>query len=184
MTNAHERGGVRDAGVMRARLLLILSAALTLVLVVLAAVTFWPPSEGGASTFTVSVADLDVGSAKAIRVTLPGPRDSIATVFLARSAANDVHAFLAKSTHLGCRLVLPGDPKYGQGFTTSSSRYFFEDPCGGSTWALDGDCTAGPCPRALDRYPVQLHGDNVAIDLDHLHLGARRGAVPSSSDPA
>jgi nitrite reductase/ring-hydroxylating ferredoxin subunit len=159
---------------MRARLVLLLSAVLTLALLVLVAVTFWPATGDRAGALTVSVADLQVGSATAIRVTLPGPRPRVERVFLTRTATNEVHAFLARSTHLGCRLWLPGDPKYGSGFTSTSPQHLFEDPCGGSTWTVNGECTAGPCPRALDWYAVTLSSDDVQIDLDHLHRGAHR----------
>jgi nitrite reductase/ring-hydroxylating ferredoxin subunit len=159
---------------MRARLVLLLSAALTLVLLVLVAASFWPATGDRASAFTVSVADLEVGSAKAIRVTLPGPRRRVERVFLTRTATKDVHAFLARSTHLGCRLWLPRDPNFGSGFTSTSPQHLIEDPCGGSTWTLNGECTAGPCPRALDWYAVTLRSDDVQIDLDHLHRGVHR----------
>jgi Rieske Fe-S protein len=83
-------------------------------------------------------------------------------------------AFLGVSTHLGCRLLAPGDPWYGEGFTRTSLRYLFEDPCGGSVYALNGDCTGGPCPRGLDRYGVKNVDGNAEIDLKHLMAGPPR----------
>jgi Rieske Fe-S protein len=51
----------------------------------------------------------------------------------------------------------------------------FQDPCGGSVFAIDGDCIGGPCPRGLDRYPVEVHGDTAEIDVTQLVKGPPRG---------
>jgi len=54
---------------------------------------------------TESLSDLAVGHARTITVELPDDRHTEARVFLARTTHQDVHAYLAKSTHLGCRLL-------------------------------------------------------------------------------
>jgi hypothetical protein len=52
----------------------------------------------------------------------------------------------------------------------------FQDPCGGSVFALDGDCIGGPCPRNLDRCRVNLRDHVAEIDVNELLKGSPRGA--------
>jgi Rieske Fe-S protein len=134
------------------------------------------PRSSRTGVLTVGLSDLRTGSAKAVAVSLPDKKHTKARIFVARGRSRDVTAFLGVSTHLGCRLLLPGDPGYGQGFTRTSRRYLFEDPCGGSVYALNGDCTGGPCPRGLDRYAVEVRDDTAEVDLNHLVAGPPRGA--------
>jgi nitrite reductase/ring-hydroxylating ferredoxin subunit len=124
---------------------------------------------------TERLADLAVGRATSVTVELPDDRHTEARVFLVRSGPDDVQAFLARSTHLGCRLLAPDDGHYGDGFIVTSTRAYFEDPCGGSVFSFDGKCTGGPCPRDLDGYAVEVRDDHVEIDLRHLIRGSARG---------
>jgi Rieske Fe-S protein len=168
----------RDACRMRMRVILGLVVAVVLCGGAVMFLALWDggPSNDRAGVVAVDLSDLRTGSAKAVAVSLPDMKPRRARIFLARGHSHDVRAFLGVSTHLGCRLLLPGDPGYGQGFTRSSRRYLFEDPCGGSVYALNGDCTGGPCPRALDRYLVEVRDDTVEVDLNRLIAGPSRGA--------
>jgi Rieske Fe-S protein len=65
-----------------------------------------------------------------------------------------------------------GNPKY-QRFT-SSPEVAFEDPCGGSVFALDGSWVGGPAPRALDHYPVRVVGDTAQVRVSQLIMGHTR----------
>jgi Rieske Fe-S protein len=156
-------------------------AALVIVLVIvggtIAIAALWNggPASGRTGLLTVDVSDVRAGSVKAVATSSSVKHHQHARVFLARTDADHVSAFLGFSTHLGCRLLLPGDPGYGQGFTQSSRRYLFEDPCGGSVYALNGDCTGGPCPRGLDRFAVTVHDDVAEVDLQHFMAGPPRG---------
>jgi Rieske Fe-S protein len=129
-----------------------------------------------ASVVTANVSDLKNGRVLPIRVELPQTalpphRESgRARVFFVRHGGQ-VKAFLGVSTHLGCALLVPGDPTYGRGFTEDPKDPRIEDPCGGSTYALDGRCVGGPCPRDLDGYAVQLSGGTAQIDLRRLIAG-------------
>ena len=87
-----------------------------------------------------------------------------------------MHTYLAVSTHLGCRLVLPSDERDAIAVAATSHRSYFEDPCGGSRYSFEGKCTGGPCPRGLDSYAVEVRGDRAEIDLRHLVTGPARGA--------
>jgi nitrite reductase/ring-hydroxylating ferredoxin subunit len=161
---------------VRIRLVLVLAMVLVAFVAVGAVLALWGGGPARDGVLTANVADLATGHAKAITVELPDKRHTKALVFLARSGAQDVRAYLAKSTHLGCRLLLPSDEDYGEGFTTTSSRFFFEDPCGGSVYSFRGKCTAGPCPRDLDGYTVEVRDDHAEIDLRHLVRGSARSA--------
>lgn len=61
----------------------------------------------------------------------------------------EVVALSWKCTHLGCRVP----------FCASSGR--FECPCHGSVFNRAGEYLAGPAPRGLDRYPVEIGADGI-----------------------
>jgi len=93
-------------------------------------------------------------------------------VFVVHLPHDGIAAYLGRSTHLGCRLEWVGDPKYQQ--FTGLPHVAFEDPCGGSAFALDGSWIGGPAPRALDHYPVHVVDDTAEIHVHRLILGASR----------
>lgn len=161
---------------MRIRLVLVLAMVLVAFAAVGTVLALWGGGPARAGVLTTSIADVAAGHAKAITVELPDEDHTKARVFVARPSAGDVRAYLGTSTHLGCKLLLPSDEQYGKGFAASSSRAFFEDPCGDSQYSLDGNCTSGPCPRGLDGYAVEVRDDHVDIDLRHLITGPARGA--------
>jgi hypothetical protein len=93
----------------------------------------WSIALAGAATFralwgqgatrtgvvTVALAGLRPGHARAVTVALPDEKHTQARIFVVRRRHHQVDAFLGVSTHLGCRLLLPGDPHYGDGFTVT-----------------------------------------------------------------
>jgi Rieske Fe-S protein len=139
----------------------------------------WGGGPARSGVVAVSLTGLRPGHARAVAVTLPDEKHTKARIFVVRRPHHQVAAFLGVSTHLGCRLLLPGDPRYGQGFTVTR-QLAFEDPCGGSVFALSGDCMGGPCPRGLDRYPLDVRDNIAEVDLNHLVKGAARGATIAS----
>ena len=161
---------------MRVRLVLVLAMVLLAFVAVGTVLALCGGAPARAGVLTTTIADVGPGHAKAITVELPDEHHTRARVFLARPTTDDVRAYLAVSTHLGCRLLLPSDEDYGEGFTATSFRSFFEDPCGGSLYSLDGKCTSGPCPRGLDGYAVEVRGDHAEVDLRRLLRGSPRGA--------
>jgi Rieske Fe-S protein len=161
---------------MRVRVMLVLAVVLVAIVATATFLAMWRGGPSHPSGPAANVGDLRVGSATAIAVTLPDRRHTRARVFVARTAPRKVQAYLGVSTHLGCRLLLPGDGGYGRGFTKTSRRFFFEDPCGGSLYSLGGDCTGGPCPRGLDRYAVEVDDGIARIDVGKLITGPARGA--------
>ncbi len=161
---------------MRIRLMLVLAVVLVVILAGVTLLALWRGGPGHSGAVTANVADLRVGAAEAVAVKLSDKHHTRARVFFTRTSPHTVHAFLGVSTHLGCRLLLPGDGGYGRGFTRTSHRYFFEDPCGGSVYSLRGECTGGPCPRGLDRYAVDVRDGTAEVHLGTLVTGPKRRA--------
>jgi hypothetical protein len=145
-----ERGG------MRGRMLIVLTVVLALI-VGYASLSALRGGQSSNRGITTDVATLRTGHAVPLSVTLPGAHRTRARVFLVRPTGRPVTALLGISTHLGCRLLFRGDASFDEGFA-SPDAVAFEDPCGGSTYALDGRCIGGPCPRDLDRYPGGARG--------------------------
>lgn len=73
------------------------------------------------------------------------------TAWVVKTNSNDVIAFASQCTHLGCA------------FHWDDRRKHFLCPCHTSTFSLEGAVTAGPAPRALDRYEVKIDGSQVLI---------------------
>jgi Rieske Fe-S protein len=160
---------------MRQRALIALSGIVAVLVVAVAFLALWREGPHSRGVVSVSLVGLSSGDARAVTVALPDEEHTKARIFVVRRRSDRVDAFLGVSTHLGCRLLLPGDRRYGEGFTLTS-RLQFLDPCGGSTYALNGDCVGGPCPRGLDRYALAVRDDTAEIDLNHLIKGPRRGS--------
>ncbi len=47
----------------------------------------------------------------------------------------------------------------------------FRDPCSGSRFDLSGVLIVGPALRDMDRYPVEVRGATLVIDLDGVERG-------------
>jgi Rieske Fe-S protein len=127
-----------------------------------------------AGAVTVNVSDLSPGKVMPLEASLPGQPKWSRRIFVVHLPSDGFTAFLARSTHLGCRLWFRGDPHFGEGLFRMRG-IAFQDPCGGSTFALNGDCIGGPCPRGLDRYRVDVRDDTAEIDIKHLLKGPPRG---------
>jgi nitrite reductase/ring-hydroxylating ferredoxin subunit len=166
---------LREAGLVRARLIIVLSVIVVLLVGAAAFIALWGDGPTRPGVVTVNVAHLPPGHAQAVTVQLPDKKQPTARIFLVRRRSHGIDAFLGVSTHLGCRLLLPGDPHYGNGFTVTR-QLAFEDPCGGSVFALNGECVGGPCPRGLDRYSLKVRDETVEVDLNHLIKGPPRGS--------
>ena len=50
---------------------------------------------------------------------------------------------------------------------------WFNEPCGGSQFNLDGSYRSGPSPRAMDRHPLKMEGDQVWVDTTRMIEGDR-----------
>ena len=83
----------------------------------------------------------------------------------------EIIAIAEKCTHLGCRVP----------FCDSSGQ--FECPCHGSVFNRAGQFRAGPAPRGMDRYPVEVESGLLVIDTGTTIEGAAPG-VESIDEPA
>lgn len=126
---------------------------------------FWPRLTGGFGS------DVDAGAVEALTAQTVNPDGSIVPVFVPEARAYVVPApeqlstqFEGKSVeaaglmalfqrcvHLGCRVPW------------CSTSIGFECPCHGSKYNSVGEYFAGPAPRNLDRFVVELRGDRFII---------------------
>ncbi len=95
------------------------------------------------------------------------PADDIIVIAGARAYLtrinDEITALYWKCTHLGCRV--PWCETSGQ----------FECPCHGSIYNRAGDYRAGPAPRGLDRFPVEIVDGLVLIDTSTIIEGPAPG---------
>lgn len=75
-----------------------------------------------------------------------------------------LQALYRKCVHLGCSV-----PK-------CDSSKLFECPCHGSKYRMHGEYYAGPAPRGLDRFPIEVVDGKVMVDTGQLQEGPPRGA--------
>ena len=74
-----------------------------------------------------------------------------------------INALYQKCPHLGCRVP------------SCESSQWFECPCHGSKYNQVGEKKAGPAPRGMDRFPVQIDGGRVVVDTGSIVLGPAIG---------
>lgn len=60
--------------------------------------------------------------------------------------------------------------------TWRAERNELADPCLGTRYRQDGSYIAGPAPRDLDRYPVQIADGRIAVNIEQPIRGAVRNA--------
>ncbi len=113
-----------------------------------------------------------------VRSILPGsvPDKGVVQVPAARAyltrVDDEILALSEKCTHLGCHVP----------FCESSGQ--FECPCHGSVFNRAGDFVAGPAPRGMDRYPVEVGDDGLLhIDTGSRELGLPPGALTIDEGP-
>ncbi|HLF59604.1 MAG TPA: ubiquinol-cytochrome c reductase iron-sulfur subunit [Acidimicrobiia bacterium] len=84
----------------------------------------------------------------------------------------EIRALSQKCTHLGCRVP----------FCESSSQ--FECPCHGSVFNRAGEYRAGPAPRGMDQFPVEVGDDGLLyIDTSDDIAGPPPGTPESIDEP-
>ncbi len=136
----------------------------------------WKPADAGGFGGKVTVgtkSDIDAtiaeksnfynASAKVYIVAYP--QDAIPRaedVYEARIVAGMEAGYVAlyqKCVHLGCRVP----------FCESSK--WFECPCHGSKYNRVGEKRGGPAPRGLDRFPLEVSGDDIVVDTGEVIQG-------------
>lgn len=99
-------------------------------------------------------------------VEVPAARGYLATI------NGEIVALSQKCTHLGCRVP----------YCDSSGQ--FECPCHGSVFNRAGEFRAGPAPRGMDRFPVEVGADGLLyIDTGSLVEGPAIGAESIDEPP-
>jgi quinol---cytochrome c reductase iron-sulfur subunit, bacillus type len=72
-------------------------------------------------------------------------------VWVRKKPDGSIVVFEPHCTHLGCA------------YAWNQSKLQFECPCHGGRFDSDGNHTAGPPPRGLDRYEVKMEGNQIEI---------------------
>lgn len=80
-------------------------------------------------------------------------------------------ALYQRCVHLGCRVP----------FCETSQ--WFECPCHGSKYNRAGEYRAGPAPRGLDRFPIEVDGEVVTVNTGIIQTGPPRGTNTTGQDP-
>lgn len=76
-----------------------------------------------------------------------------------------------RCVHLGCRVPF------------CSSSQWFECPCHGSKYNGAGEFQAGPAPRGMDRFKIDVSGGNVSVDTSTVIVGPPRGTKTIDQPP-
>jgi cytochrome b6-f complex iron-sulfur subunit len=76
-----------------------------------------------------------------------------------------------RCVHLGCRVPFCGSSKW------------FECPCHGSKYNGAGEYQLGPAPRGMDRFKIEIEGDQVIVDTSEVVLGPPRGTDTIDQPP-
>lgn len=150
---------------------------------------FWPKLSGGFGS------DVDAGSVEDITAETVSPEGTVVPVFVPEArayivpapdtlpeafrdkdvVAGGLMALFQRCVHLGCRVPW------------CATSVGFECPCHGSKYNSIGEYFAGPAPRNLDRFTVEVTGDDRFI----IHTGniietprAARQGVPYPQGPS
>ena len=80
-------------------------------------------------------------------------------------------ALYRKCVHLGCSVPWCPTAKW------------FECPCHGSKYSVNGEYRDGPAPRSLDQFRVEIVGGKIVVDTSTRIEGAPRGTITSQPQP-
>lgn len=97
--------------------------------------------------------------------------ERVGTYKTANVTETGLMALYRKCPHLGCSVPWCAPAKW------------FECPCHGSKYSLNGEYRDGPAPRSLDQFRVEVIKGNVVVDTSTVIQGAPRGTVTSQPQP-
>jgi cytochrome b6-f complex iron-sulfur subunit len=80
-------------------------------------------------------------------------------------------ALYRKCVHLGCSVPWCPPAKW------------FECPCHGSKYSINGEYRDGPAPRSLDQFRIEITGGKIVVDTSTIIQGAPRGTKTSQPQP-
>ena len=101
----------------------------------------------------------------------PAAANKIPAYQAANVASSGFVALYRKCVHLGCSVPFCPTSKW------------FECPCHGSKYSINGEYRSGPAPRSLDRFRVDIVGGKVVVDTSNVITGPPRGTVTSQPQP-
>ncbi len=101
----------------------------------------------------------------------PTAANKVAAYQQANVAQTGFVALYRKCVHLGCSVPFCESAKW------------FECPCHGSKYSINGEYRAGPAPRSLDRFRVDIVGGKVVVDTSNVITGPPRGTITSQPQP-
>ncbi|HLF69581.1 MAG TPA: ubiquinol-cytochrome c reductase iron-sulfur subunit [Actinomycetota bacterium] len=97
--------------------------------------------------------------------------EKVPTYKLANVHETGFMALYRKCVHLGCSVPWCDSAK------------FFECPCHGSKYSVNGEWRDGPAPRSLDQFRVEIVGGKLVVDTSSVIEGAPRGTITSQPQP-
>src|SRR6266513_4580219 len=95
----------------------------------------------------------------------PAAAAKIPAYVTANTAQSGFVALYRKCVHLGCSVPFCDTSKW------------FECPCHGSKYSINGEYRSGPAPRSLDRFRVDIVGGKIVVDTSQVITGPPRGTV-------
>lgn len=97
--------------------------------------------------------------------------EKIAAYKAANVPASGFVASYRKCVHLGCSVPWCAPAKW------------FECPCHGSKYSINGEYRDGPAPRSLDQFRVEVVNGELVVDTSTIIEGAPRGTATSQPQP-
>ena len=101
----------------------------------------------------------------------PAEAADITAYNTANVAESGFVALYRKCVHLGCSVPWCGPAKW------------FECPCHGSKYSINGEYRDGPAPRGLDLFRVEVEDGQVIVDTATIIAGTPRGTVTTQPQP-
>ena len=101
----------------------------------------------------------------------PEQANSVPAYRRANVAESGFMALYRKCVHLGCSVPWCPPSKW------------FECPCHGSKYSINGEYRDGPAPRSLDQFRVEIQDGVVMVDTSTIIQGAPRGTNTSQPQP-
>lgn len=105
------------------------------------------------STLTLDLNDAKYAALKPVGGALKVAVQGSLPLIVSHTGASTYVAFTSRCQHQGCEVGLPD----ANGVITC--------PCHGSQYDLEGKKLRGPTPRDLPRYPVEVQGEQLTVDL-------------------
>jgi len=96
----------------------------------------------------------------------PAAAAKVPAYVTANTAQSGFVALYRKCVHLGCSVPFCDTSKW------------FECPCHGSKYSINGEYRSGPAPRSLDRFRVDIVGGKLVVDTRRLPVQVEDPANP------